>query len=138
MLLEEIRQIKSSDRELRSFGFVMASFFVLLGGWLLWKHQTNTAVLFVLAALFLVPALLLPKVLRPIQKVWMTLALLMGWVMSRVILIVLFYFIFTPIGFIKRTTGKISFEGGPRGSLSSYWISRDDGDYPRERYEKQF
>ncbi len=138
MLLDEIKEIKSTKKELKNFGLVIGSFFALLGAWFLWKHKANPTVLFGLSASFLFLGILLPMALRPIQKVWMTLALLMGWVMTRVILAVLFYLMFTPIGFIKRIFGKNSFKGGFRKDSCSYWTVREDADYVKERYENQF
>lgn len=58
-----------------------------------------------LVAVFVVAGitLLLPVVLHPISKVWYALSELLGTVMSRVLLTIVFFLIITPIGFIKRT-----------------------------------
>ena len=77
-------------------------------GHAVWIYWTGTA------AIFLAPALLFPSVLKPVQKVWMTLTLLIGWVMSRVLLTVVFFLAITPIAiffemFRKRSAG---FENG--------------------------
>ena len=63
-------------------------------------------ILYPVAGAILLAGLIIPVLLKPIQKVWMTLAILMGWLMTRVILTVTFYVIFTPIGLISRIFGK--------------------------------
>lgn len=58
-----------------------------------------------LIAAFLVAGvtLLLPVLLSPVSKAWYALSELLGIVMSRVLLSIVFFFVITPIGFIKRT-----------------------------------
>jgi hypothetical protein len=47
-------------------------------------------------------ALILPAALGPVYKVWMKFAEALGWVNTRIILSVVFYVIFVPLGIIMR------------------------------------
>ena len=98
MLLDDIKKIKSTYKELRKFGITLGVFFALVGGLALWRHSGLYPTFFILSLVFLAPGFLLPSLLKPVQKVWMGLALILGWVMSRVILSFLFYFVLTPAG----------------------------------------
>jgi hypothetical protein len=68
----------------------------------------------------------------------MTLALLMGWVMTRVILTFIFYVVVTPIAQLARLSGKKFLNAAFREDVESYWIIREIEEVSKERYEKQF
>ena len=86
----------------------------------------------------LVLGLALPMALKPFQLAWMTLAILMGWVMTRLILFVLFYLVFTPVGLIARLFGKKFFPTSFDTSADSYWITRERVVTETSDYEKQY
>lgn len=138
-LIKEILSIKSTKKELREFAFIVGGVLLLIGG-LRWWHHKNYAFIILAAGTALVSlGALIPNILRPLQKAWMTLALLMGWVMTRVILTVLYFLVLTPISLIARMTGKqflnLKFR---EPKLSSYWVIRETGATNNESYEKQF
>ncbi len=137
-LIDEIMDIESGEKDLRSFGRVMGIAFGLLAGFLFWKHRPSWPVFAGLSAFFFVFGLAFPKALKPVQKAWMTLALLMGFVMTRVILGVLFYAVVTPIALILRVTGKRPLTFGPDPSVPTYWTTRDNSRKTRDSYENQF
>ena len=56
--------------------------------------------------MLLLGGLLNPKALERVYAVWMGIAFALGWVVSRAILILLFYFVITPIGIVARLSGK--------------------------------
>lgn len=105
-LLKEIDEIASSKADLRKFGITMACASGLFGAVALWRGHSLHVFFWGAGAFFLVFGLVLPAALKPVQKVWMTLALLLGWVMSRVILTVTFFVAVTPIGLALRLGGK--------------------------------
>lgn len=138
-MLEEIRNIKSGKSDLRKFGITMGIASGILGG-LLYRFGKEHAPIFLsLAALFLFLGLVLPLLLKPVQKAWMIVAVLMGWVMTRVILSVLFYLLLTPTGFLAKLFGKrfldIRF---PEKGARSYWIKKEKLKMKKEDYERQF
>ena len=77
-------------------------------------------------------------VLRPIQRAWMAFAIVLGWVMTRVILVVLFYVGITPIALIARLVGKRFLDLRFEPARASYWIPRPAPDRGKERYKSQF
>jgi hypothetical protein len=50
----------------------------------------------------LVPALLAPRVLAPVYRIWMTAGEALGWINTRILLGVVFYGLITPMGLIRR------------------------------------
>ena len=106
-LLEQIKKIPGSKKDLKKFGITLGVFFALLGLLFWWRGRVIQRDIFlILSPLFLIPAFLFPQILKPVQKMWMGLAYVMGWVMLHVILSVMFYLVLTPIGLLERLFGK--------------------------------
>lgn len=139
MLIEETKGIKSTAKEFRRFGVTMAIALAVIGGLMVWRHKNYYWYVFLFSVLFLFLGLFLPGVLKPVHKLWMTLAAIMGWFMSRLILMILFYLMLTPIGFVMRILGRdvlnIEFT---RNSSESYWIPKRTDNAQKRNYEKQF
>ena len=135
-LLKEIKEIRSTRKELREFGVTMGIFSGVLYCFLWWKKGGGSVYLLGISGFFLLFAFVLPSALKPLQKIWMSLALAIGAVMSRVILVALFYLVFTPIGFFLRITGKDLLQLKASSNESSYW--KNHTKRSKTDYEKQF
>ncbi|MFZ5981036.1 MAG: SxtJ family membrane protein [Candidatus Zixiibacteriota bacterium] len=138
MLIEEIKDIKSGRRELRNFGLSVGIVVMLLSVLLWYFERTAWVYLMVIGAVLAVLGLTVPSVLRPLQKIWMTLAVILGWFMTRLILSLTFYLLFTPIKLLGLLTGRKFLEMKPDKNQKSYWQYRRQEEFNRERYEKQF
>ena len=136
-ILEEIKEIQSSKKELREFGLTLGIIFAVLGGWGFWRHKPHVEYFLALSAALLVLAFAAPAFLKPFQKIWMSLALLMGWVMSRVILSVLFYGILTPLSLALHLSGKELLQKKWREKKDTFWVNRAINDADR-KYENQY
>ena len=138
MLREELRHIKSDKKELRKFGLTVGIALLIFGGVVFWLGKEYYRYpLFIGLGLILLGALL-PAVLKPLQKVWMAIAVIIGWFMSRVILILLYYLVLTPIALIAKLFGKQFLDLKWDGSQSTYWNYRDQQPADKSGYEKQF
>ncbi|NND69354.1 MAG: sxtJ [Halioglobus sp.] len=93
-----------TPRELRNFGLVTAVMLVLFFDILIpWIWGIALPVWPLIAASVLVlMALLVPKALGPVYIVWMKFANVLGWVNTRIILGLIFYVIFMPVGLVVR------------------------------------
>lgn len=138
MISEQIKRIKSEKRDLRNFGLIMAVALAVIGTILLWRESDNYKYLYIIAAVFLFMGLAVPVALKPLQKVWMTIAILMGWVMTRLILFALFYLVFTPVGLTARLFGKRFLATSFATEADTYWITRDKVATEASDYEKQY
>ncbi|MHC4165709.1 MAG: SxtJ family membrane protein [Planctomycetota bacterium] len=139
MIIEDIRTAKGARKELRRFGIIMAVAFGVIGGLLLWREKEHYIWFLILSGAFLLLGIAVPNLLRPVYKMWMTLAGIMGWFMTRIILIVLFYLVATPIGLLMRLLGKDFLELKlNRSSAVSYWIPREGPRPGVENYNNQF
>lgn len=112
----------SSDR---SFGLVFAGFFTLLAAYNGWHAGGTWPWLITLAAFFLIVALIKASLLAPLNKLWMKLGLLLGAIVNPIVLGLLFFFVFTPIGALARLFGKDFLALKRKPEAESYWISRN-------------
>lgn len=118
---EDIEKIKSTPKQLREFGIVMAIFFGVIS-FLLHRKGGHFETPAIVASAFLFFGLVLPKLLLPLQKVWMTIAVVIGFFMSHLILGVLYFLLITPMAVIARATGK-KFLSDHTTADSTYWIA---------------
>ena len=138
VVLEEIRAIRSGRGDLRRFGITMCIALAVLAALLFWRGKEIYVYIGLLSPVFLILGLAAPVVLRPVHKVWMSLAHVLGWIMTRVILSLLFFLGVTPVGVLGRLFGKKFLDTTMRDSRETYWIPRDHADESPARYEKQF
>jgi len=138
IIVEEIKNIKSTRKELREFGLVVGGVLLLIGIYLLWKGSPSTTYLVTPGALLIATALAYPAVLKPLQKAWMALAVVLGFFISRVILSILFYIVFTAIGLLLRLKGQDLLDRKIDKNRKTYWNHRPDKERPPKYYERQF
>jgi Saxitoxin biosynthesis operon protein SxtJ len=134
----ELKRLKVSPRELRKFSYLVGSVLILFGGAGLFKHWSvsGIAAIWIGAATLIMCGLLNPMLLRRLYLVWMGFAFALGWIVSRVILIFLFYLVITPIATIARLFGKKFIDITFPGTTESYWVSREMSQ--KINYEKMF
>lgn len=138
MIIDEIKNIKQSRKDLRKFGFTIGVVLLIIAGFLIWNQKNSGYYFLAVGVIIFMAGLFIPSILRPLNKAWMTLAILLGWVMTRVILSLLFYLIITPISLIARISGKHFLDFKIDKSRSSYWEKRNDVASLPENYERQF
>ncbi len=127
-----------SPRDLRKFGMSVGVAFLVLGTVSRWRgHELPPRVLWALGALLVTPALVAPAILAPVRRVWMAAAEVMGRFNTRVILGLLFYVVFTPVGAVMRLFHD-PLTRSLRDAERSQWIRRTREPVSRTRYEQQF
>ena len=120
------KHIDTSDVAIKKTGLTVGIVLILIS-LLLWYLGKSSFMYFsTIGGLFIILALIATPVLGPFHKLWMILALLMGFVMSRVILTLLFYLVLTPIGIIAKIVGKKFMPLGFDKKANTYWEKRSD------------
>ncbi|MBM3251491.1 MAG: hypothetical protein FJZ11_01740 [Candidatus Omnitrophica bacterium] len=123
---------------LKRFGVTMSSVFLLITLIIFFKHKQANLFIAALSLGFLVTVFLNPVMLKPVYFLWMRLAFILGWLNSRLILIIIFYLVFTPIGIVLRLTGKDLLSIKIEKNKVSYWKKRETPKSALEGYERQF
>ena len=137
-IISEIKAIDATPKKIRDFGITFFVVFIVIGGALLYKGRTAGYAFFAAAILFIALGRWAPGWLKPFHKAWMTLALVLGFVTSRLILCILYYCVLTPIGLIIRLTGKDLLDRGWNKKASSYWIRKQQKSVDKKQYEKLY
>ena len=138
ILLDEIKAIRSTKIELKKFGFLLGGVFGILSTYYYWYGNSVFYYYIVSGLMFTGIGIFFPKVLLPLQKVWMSIAVILGFFTSRIILSVLYYFVMFPIGLLLRFTGvnllktRIDKDSGP------YWIKKEKKQYDKSLAENQY
>ena len=136
-MFEEIKNIRTSVKDFRSFGITIGIILLIVSAILLYYNKESYQSLAIIASTFIGLGIILPVLLKPAYLVWMTFAVILGWVMTRVILSIVFYLIMTPIGLITRLLGE-DFLALKIKDSNSYWNHRDRSKESNQDYEKQF
>ena len=109
----------------RTFGFVFTGIFLIVAGYL-WLYDGKPVAIqafLVLAAAFLAFTLFMPIALRPLNKAWYKLGLLMGRVVSPIVLGILFFILIAPIAIVMRLAGRDPLKLRKQ-DVQSHWIDR--------------
>ena len=137
-MIEEIKNIKNEKSDFRKFGITIGLLLVVIAGFLFWRGKEPFEIILVSGSVLLVLGLAIPVVLKPIYWIWMILAVILGWIMTRVILSLLFYAVITPIGTFSRLFGNKFLDLKWDKSKDSYWNPRTTNQRNNEDYERQF
>lgn len=138
----EVGALDTSPRALRSFGLVVGGVFVAIAAVIAWRRGWEVGPLVVGlggpgAALALL-GLVAPEVLRPVFVVWMGLAVVLGAVMTRVLLTLVFALIVVPIGLALRLAGKDPLDRRIDRARTTYWRPKVYDDDSAARLERYF
>ena len=132
-------KLKAENHEIKKFGLGLTVLLCLIGGWQLYKGNINVYVWFFgFAGLVLILSFLAPIILKPLYKVTRTVGDAIGWVNTRILLGIIFYVIFTPIGILSRLLRKDLLDRRLDKDAKSYWNKKDNGVFAKEQYERQF
>lgn len=139
MIREELKQLKTEPRDLRKFGLLVGGVFGLLAAWCYWRGKAAFPYLLAPAIPLILLGAIWPRSLKQVYLAWMTLALVLGLIVSTILLTVFFYVVVTPIGLLARVVGKDFLSLKLQPQAKSYWLARVRG-APKQRheYEQQF
>ena len=126
------------NKEIRKFAVTMFIALVVSGGLLLWRKGEIGYIFFMAALVFLASGFLHPQILFPVYRGWMILAIILGAIMTHLILTLVYYLVFTPVGLLMRTFNKFLLDLRIESNSRSYWLSRGKAESSMDRYEKMF
>ena len=133
-------ELDLSKKSLRKFGITIAFALSVIGIFIFWKGSVKATAFWLwgVAALFLLSGLIIPNILTWFYQFWMGLAFTLGWFMTRLLLGIMYYLIFTPVGLSIRLFGGDLLKKKMNKSSTSYWIKRKQTPFDSEKYEHLF
>jgi hypothetical protein len=140
MIFAEIKSVvaQAHTKELRKFGITMGVFLLLVSAFLWWKESSAAIYAGYIAAAFILTGSALPILLKPVYIGWMSVAVVLGFFMTRVLLTLIFGLVFTPVGIFTRIARKDLIDQKYDPSADSYWIKRDRESFNRKSAAKQY
>lgn len=121
MQWSEIR-FDPSRRELRQFAGLCLLGFGALAGWHFARGDSTIAAIFAALAVGLGGiGLAAPRVLRPIYVGWMIAVFPIGWTVSKILLAIVYYGLFTPIGLVFRAIRRDALQLKEPTQAGTFW-----------------
>jgi hypothetical protein len=129
---------RPSPRTLRQFAALFLIVFAIVAGLRVWRGDTGTATIVIggTGVVIGLLGLVRPEAIRYVYTGWMIAAFPIGWTISRVIVTLLFYVMFTPFALVFRLIGRDALRRR-RHTLRSYWMETNATE-PPESYYGQF
>jgi len=131
-------QTKPSSRVLRQFAAAWLVFFLLLAANQIWRRgHISIGCVLAIVSLVGIAGLIKPNAIRWLFVAASIVAFPIGWVVSQIMLAILFYAVVTPIGLFWRWRGRDVLQLRRKKDPSTFWIDRE-AEPPPEQYLKQF
>lgn len=128
-----------TPKTLRQFAVLWLLFFGALTVWqgLARARPAVAAILAAVALVVGVPGLVNPRAIRPVFVGWMILAFPIGWTVSLLLLALIYFGVFMPVGLAFRLAGRDVLSLRPGPDRESYWEPHEE---PADvkRYFRQF
>jgi hypothetical protein len=134
---EQITALDPGKKDLRNLGLTFLAVLALVGIFLWWKDAAAWPWVWGLAVLFGLWGLLWPLGLRPVYFAWMSLAVVLGYFVSRIVLVIIYYLVATPTGLVMRLLGR-DFLDRKLKDRDSYWQKRPPRGYDPRQTEKMY
>ena len=118
-----MKQAKQND--LKKFALIWSLIFLIVGIWPLFSGNAIRLWAIIIMFIFGIIAFLKPSLLNSFYIIWVKFGEVIGGVISKVIMTILFYGLFTPIAFILKLLNKDLLKKKLDKNRSSYWIKRE-------------
>ncbi len=127
-------------RELNQFGFIWMGFVAFFGVVAFFKLHNPSLARGLWVAAVLVPVIgwVFPRFMRWVFLGMSYLAFPIGFLVSHVVLAVVYYLVLTPIGILTRLFGYDSMKRKFDPEAKSYWVERSAAAVDSKRYFRQF
>lgn len=133
-----MERLNLDKKNLRKFGITMGVVFLVITLLIFIKHRYIAVSVSIISFLFFALALFIPRSLKLLYSLWMKFAFVLAWINTRLILFILFYLIFTPLGLSMKIFGADLLDRKIDKSRNSYWKKKEKKHFNLSDYERQF
>ena len=127
-----------SRRELNQFGFIWLGFLIFFGllAWFKLERHTAATVVWALAVVVPIIGWLAPAFMKVVFLGLSYAAFPIGFVVSHIILAVVYYLVLTPIGLAMKVFRYDPMSRALEPDTESYWIERDPRPNPKQYFRQ--
>ncbi len=131
-------QTQVTSREARKTTLIVAGALTVITALLVYRGRTTNAWVFAGVALTLVIiGLFVPPLAKLFHRVWLLIAVKLGWVNSRILLTLVYFLMFVPYKLVSRIFGRDPLQlRQPAGD--SYWHKRETTHQSPPQFERLF
>jgi len=128
----------TNTTQTRQFGVVAFVFFACISALGLYTGRAIPAYLFGFLSMVGLSFIIFPSQLRPFHDAWLRIAFLLGRTVTILVLILVYYLVITPAGFIKFFVSGRPVPVNFTKDAVSYWVVRAESAQPKERFVKRY
>lgn len=128
---------EATPKQLRFFGLLVGGVFSIIGAWPLASRREDPRTwALTVAVLLILPALVYPKSLIWPYRVWMAIGHVLAYINTRIILGIIFYLLFFPVGFVMRLFGWDPLRRRKEQESDTYRLVREPrpGDHMKHQF----
>jgi len=126
-------------KQVRTFGWGLTVFFLVIGTLkVIFSGQIVLHWHFIAAGIAAVVNLIFPLAMLSVYKLALFIAKGLGWFNTRLLLGILYFFVFTPIALILKIMGRDLLDRKIDRQAETYWNYRDRGKFDPSNAENQF
>ena len=124
IMSQVVSYTKSQNGSEKSFGLVFSFVFLIIAIYPLTVSSSINFFALMISLIFLVSAILFPKILVLPNKLWFKFGLFLGSIIAPFFMILVYITTVLPIGLIMRILGKDILKKDIDASIKSYWVER--------------
>ncbi len=137
-IAHEIREIESGKKSVRKFGIILSVILFIVAG-LLWRKDNPLWMEFAAggAAAGIAAYIVIP-VIKPLYYGMTVISIVIGYFVSRLILAMIFFLLFAPIGVAARIFGRDLLNKKIDRTATTYWLKKEKQTFDKKQYERLF
>lgn len=118
-----VKEVKRKD--LVIFGLIWALIFSVIGLYPLMNGENIRSWSISIAVVFIILSIAKPTIMVGFYRVWIKIGEFIGGIISKVIMFILYFGIFTPVALMLRLLGKDLLSKRLDKNSETYWITRE-------------
>lgn len=124
ILSREISEIQQNRKNIRNFGIIFFAAGLVFSAIIFYKYHSITSGIILCTGIgtaFFLLGLFLPNSLKIPHKIWMSFAVVLGYIFTRIILTITYIIIFIPTGFLLKILKKDILDLHIIKNKDTYW-----------------
>jgi hypothetical protein len=121
----------------KNFGLFFSAIFLIAAYAFLNLWGEFAVFALITSTLFAITAFLTPQILTPLNRLWFSLGLLLGKIVSPIVLGLIFFVLITPVSIVTRLYGRDELKIKKR-TVKSYWVDRSPPGPQSESFKNQY
>ncbi len=123
-IYKQLKKIDRSEKQLRKFSILFLVIIVLIGFFFFLSGKEISLIFYIILAYFIV-SLYRVELVSYLYLLWMGISLFIGYFVSRLLLIILYYLFLLPIGLCVRVIKGDFLNKKINKDLNTYWIKKE-------------